>query len=96
MKPIRRLLVPVAAFAVVLLIVATIAVVARRISPPFDLALIQQLRYGMTEEEVQALLGPPTSKKRLVWIYASPGSWPRVIVDFNSNGEYARCNYNFF
>lgn len=92
----RRSLTHLAILAVILALAGMGALVVRRLRPPFDLALLQELHRGMSEEEVQAILGMPTRKVRNSWIYVNPRSWPRVKLEFDGKGAYSHSTYEFF
>src|SRR5262245_48264266 len=68
--------------------------------PPFDLAKLQQLQRGMSQQQVQQVLGEPQSSEAGVtsvdgtsWAYSRWMAWPTVYVDFDASGRLERYEY---
>lgn len=69
------------------------SVVAMHI-PPINLEKLEELRPGMSAEEVTAVLGEPTHIESDQWIYAGWG-WPMVHVHFAADGHYESSEYDY-
>jgi len=63
--------------------------------PPFDLARLQQLQAGMTQQQVRQVLGEPRLKDEFGWHYARPMAWPIVHVRFDANGRLSGHDYDY-
>lgn len=62
--------------------------------PPFDLDKLEQLKPGMTKEEVTLVLGTPTHEMNDQWTYAGWG-WPMVHIYFDVNERFESSEYDY-
>jgi hypothetical protein len=62
--------------------------------PPFDLAILGDLRMGMTPEQVRQVLGSPSSTNDRSWAYSGWMSWPIVYIDFDESGQFSGHRYD--
>jgi outer membrane protein assembly factor BamE (lipoprotein component of BamABCDE complex) len=67
--------------------------------PPVRLEKLQQLSEGMTPQQVQALLGEPTSKiasqSGSSWAYSKPLGWSIVYVHFDERDRFVESVYDY-
>jgi hypothetical protein len=94
MKPI-----PPAVKAIGLILLLSVMVIAWAIwnfnQPPFDLARLQQLRPGMSQQEVRQILGPPKSDFGDHWAYSRSMAWPIVYVRFDQSNRFTTSEYDY-
>ena len=57
--------------------------------PPVPQAQLARLARGMSKQEVEMLLGPPSESREKCWIYAKPELWRIIYVYFDDNGAFA-------
>lgn len=65
--------------------------------PQFDLDKLEQLKPGMTKEDVKAVLGDPSTdedKSKFQWVYAGWG-WPMVHVYFDADERFESSEYDY-
>ncbi len=62
--------------------------------PPFELARLQQLQPGMSQGEVQTILGKPNADYGNHWAYSRFMAWPIVYVHFDKNGRFVKSVYD--
>jgi len=62
--------------------------------PPFDLARLQQLHPGMSQQEVRQILGTPKSDYGDHWAYSRFMAWPIVYVRFNESKRFTKSEYD--
>lgn len=63
--------------------------------PPFDLARLDDLRTGMTPEQVRDVLGSPSGTHDRSWSYSGWLSWPIVYIYFDESGRFSRHEYDY-
>jgi hypothetical protein len=72
--------------------------------PPFSLSRLEQLHTAMSTNDVQRVLGLPTSvstrtnesgQAYCAWAYSRPMSWPIVYVYFSPEGQFRRHEYDY-
>ncbi len=63
--------------------------------PLFDLARLNDLRMGMSPEQVIDVLGPPSSTYDRSWAYSGWMSWPIVYVYFDESGQFSSHRYDY-
>jgi hypothetical protein len=63
--------------------------------PPFDLARLQQLRPGMSQQEVRKILGAPKSDYGDHWAYARFMAWPIVYIRFDESNRFRASEYDY-
>src|SRR4051812_32378749 len=63
--------------------------------PPFDLAKLRDLRPGMSQHEVERLLGKPNGTDKSSWHYSRPLAWPIVHVYFDAVGRFKESDYDY-
>jgi hypothetical protein len=72
--------------------------------PPFSLSRLEQLHTTMRTNDVQRVLGSPTSvstrtnesgQAYCAWAYSRPMSWPIVYVYFSPEGQFRRHEYDY-
>jgi len=86
----------VIAYGVVGIPIAVIVVLLWNFNrPPFDLRHLQQLRIGMTQDEVRHTLGVPSSRYSNSWNYSRVLAWPMVNVDFDDSARLKDWNYDY-
>lgn len=94
MKPISTAL-----KALGLIILLSVLVIAWAIwnfdQPPFDLARLQQLRPGMSQQEVRQILGAPKSDYGDHWAYSRSMAWPIVYVYFDQSNRFVKSEYDY-
>lgn len=86
----KRLLVLIAIGAVAVLIF-------RSLSHPVPAHRLYQLRKGMTQEEVRAILGPPTKTfPSGQWTYQRPFVFGHLNIHWHTNGTFGAFKYERF
>lgn len=61
---------------------------------PFDLAMLDKLVPGMTQDQVRQQLGRPSSVFKASWAYSAFMAWPIVYIYFDDSGNYERHEYD--
>jgi hypothetical protein len=62
--------------------------------PPVDLAKLGGLEIGMSQAQVEGILGAPRTIHGQQWTYARSLSWSFVQVQFDASGKLDRINYD--
>jgi hypothetical protein len=62
--------------------------------PPFDLAKLEQLTPGMTQDQVRGILGAPSRQRADSWSYSAFLAWPLVEISFDASGHYVRYRHD--
>jgi hypothetical protein len=62
--------------------------------PPVDLAKLGRIEIGMSQAQVEVILGAPRTIHGQQWTYARSLSWPLVQVQFDASGKLDRINYD--
>jgi len=78
----------------VVCVVLVLALASRFDKPPFDLARLNDLRTGMTVEQVRDVLGSPSSTYDQSWAYSGWMSWPVVYIYFDESGHFSSHRYD--
>lgn len=87
-------LILVGATTAVLLFIFAMATISM---PPFDLDKLEQLKPGMTKDEVKVVLGHPSSDEQdngAHWVYDGWG-WPMVHIYFDVNERFESSEYDY-
>jgi hypothetical protein len=63
--------------------------------PPFDLTKLKALKPAMTQQQVQAVLGNPTTRDASSWHYSRPMAWAIVHVRFDAQGNLQSHEYDY-
>lgn len=63
--------------------------------PPFDLALLDRLRVGMTQDQVRSILGKAQLEEDGSWHYHRMMAWPIVHVYFDTDDKFKSCSYDY-
>jgi hypothetical protein len=72
--------------------------------PPFSLSRLEHLHTKMSTNEVQSVLGSPTSmwtrtnasgQAYCEWAYSRRMSWPIVYIYFGPDGRFVKHEYDY-
>ena len=96
MKGILRLLSGLLA-ALLLLVGAALVLDWAFNRPPVPMAKLNAIRKGMSQKEVQAALGKPTStyETNSKWANSAPFGWSIVYVYFDEHGRFEKYDYDY-